>query len=118
MRRENTTYFAQPQHETRGAVDERLLEWLMQPHAGHIPVMLEDILHRPEWHRDAACRGSGASGFIKSTGGAYGATRQKCARCPVRQQCLDFALADESIVGLWGGTTDAERRELRRRAVA
>lgn len=119
MRREPTTHLVQNQRKVRRAVDERLLDWLMQPHAGHIPVTLEDVLRRPEWHRDAACRGSGASGFVKSTGGAYGATtRRECAGCPVRQECLDFALADESIVGLWGGTTDAERRELRRRAVA
>ena len=118
MRTEPTGYLVQPQRSAGRAVDERLLDWLMQPHAEHIPVTFEDILHRPAWHRQAACRGLGASGFVKSTGGAYGATRRECARCPVRQECLDYALADESIVGLWGGTSDAERRELRRRAVA
>ena len=118
MRREPTGFLVQPQRTVPRAVDEGLLGWLMQPHAEHIPVTLEDILRRPEWHRQAACRGMGASGFVKSTGGAYGATRQECAGCAVRQECLDFALADESIVGLWGGTSDAERRELRRRAVA
>jgi WhiB family transcriptional regulator, redox-sensing transcriptional regulator len=118
MRRQPTAPFIQPQREVRGALNEHLLDWLMRPHAEHLPVTLEDMLRRPEWHRQAACRGAGASGFVKSTGGAYGATRRACARCPVRQECLDFALADESIVGLWGGTSDAERRELRRRAVA
>jgi WhiB family redox-sensing transcriptional regulator len=44
--------------------------------------------------------------------------REMCEACPVRGECLDFALADESITGLWGGTTDAERREIRRRRVA
>jgi hypothetical protein len=38
-----------------------------------------------------------------------------CEVCPVRQECLEAALADPVLVGLWGGTTDAERRELRRR---
>ncbi len=118
MRRQPTGYLVQPQRTPQRAVDEGLLEWLMQPHAEHIPVTLEDVLRRPQWHRQAACRGMGTSGFVKSTGGAYGVTRRECARCPVRQECLDFALADESIVGLWGGTSDAERRELRRRAVA
>lgn len=43
---------------TSGALGERLLlGWLMQPHAGRIPVTLEDILRRPEWDRHAAGRG-------------------------------------------------------------
>jgi hypothetical protein len=33
----------------------------------------------------------------------------------VRQHCLDYALQDDSLTGLWGGTTDVERREIRRR---
>ena len=28
-----------------------------------------------------------------------------------------IALADDSIIGLWGGTTDSERREMRRGSV-
>jgi hypothetical protein len=40
----------------------------------------------------------------------YGPTRQLCADCPVRQECFEVALADDSPVGLWGGTTEVERR--------
>jgi WhiB family redox-sensing transcriptional regulator len=37
------------------------------------------------------------------------------AGCPVRQDCLEYALADRTITGLWGGQDDRElRRELRR----
>jgi WhiB family transcriptional regulator, redox-sensing transcriptional regulator len=35
-----------------------------------------------------------------------------CAGCPVRRACLRFALR-ERVKGVWGGTTDAERRGLR-----
>ncbi len=36
-----------------------------------------------------------------------------CSRCVVRVTCLDWALSgDES--GVWGGTTEAERRALKR----
>ena len=38
------------------------------------------------------------------------------AGCPVRDECLDYALADPSLQGVWGGRTDAERRVLRHRA--
>jgi len=36
-----------------------------------------------------------------------------CARCGVRQQCLDYALATRQVHGIWGGTSEDERRGLR-----
>lgn len=38
-----------------------------------------------------------------------------CASCQVRQECLDFAIATTQVHGVWGGTTEEERRRLRRR---
>jgi len=35
-----------------------------------------------------------------------------CARCQVRTQCLSYALAAGPLRGIWGGTTDEERRRL------
>ncbi len=74
---------------------------------------------RPEWHARAACRGTGTDAFFPRRGTLYDGTRQLCAECPVREECLETALADSKLVGLWGGTTPAQRREMRReRAVA
>ena len=42
-----------------------------------------------------------------------------CGVCPSREQCLAFALATDQRLGVWGGTTPEERRQLlgrRRRA--
>ena len=36
-----------------------------------------------------------------------------CARCPVRNPCLSFALANSDAHGIWGGTTGDERVALR-----
>jgi WhiB family redox-sensing transcriptional regulator len=37
-----------------------------------------------------------------------------CHRCLVQEQCLSFALAQPaSLHGIWGGTSQRERRELR-----
>ena len=33
--------------------------------------------------------------------------RGLCADCPVRLDCLEAALADPDLMGLWGGTMDA-----------
>ena len=68
-----------------------------------------------EWHQQAACRGQGPDAFVRGPKSDYRATRELCETCPVRRACLDFALADESLTGLWGGTTDMERRLIRRR---
>ena len=37
-----------------------------------------------------------------------------CQQCPVKQPCLDEALKNPSLQGVWGGTTGNERRRLRR----
>jgi WhiB family redox-sensing transcriptional regulator len=38
-----------------------------------------------------------------------------CARCPVVAECLAHALTDPRVQGVWGGTNEAERREMRRK---
>lgn len=38
-----------------------------------------------------------------------------CTDCPVRSPCLNYALAT-SQTGIWGGTTDRERRLMRKQA--
>ncbi|MFF0222081.1 WhiB family transcriptional regulator [Streptomyces sp. NPDC004629] len=39
-----------------------------------------------------------------------------CRHCPVTEQCLAWALDAGPVEGIWGGTTEGERRALRRRA--
>jgi WhiB family redox-sensing transcriptional regulator len=33
-----------------------------------------------------------------------------CARCDVRQECLEYALATKEPYGIWGGLTEIERK--------
>ncbi|MCX4766767.1 WhiB family transcriptional regulator [Streptomyces sp. NBC_01275] len=37
-----------------------------------------------------------------------------CGRCPVMEQCLNWAVWVEQVEGIWGGTTESERRAIRR----
>ncbi|MGY4923644.1 WhiB family transcriptional regulator [Streptomyces sp. 900105755] len=39
-----------------------------------------------------------------------------CTRCPVRERCLQWALDVGQVEGIWGGTTESERRAMRRRS--
>ena len=38
-----------------------------------------------------------------------------CMRCPVRAECLDYAVSRPEKYGLWGGLNDDERAAERRR---
>ncbi|MCT9078308.1 WhiB family transcriptional regulator [Streptomyces fulvoviolaceus] len=38
-----------------------------------------------------------------------------CDRCPVMEQCLNWALYVGHVEGIWGGTTESERRAMKRR---
>jgi WhiB family redox-sensing transcriptional regulator len=38
-----------------------------------------------------------------------------CRSCPVRVQCLDYALRRRHLVGTWGGTSDYQRKMLKRK---
>ena len=41
-----------------------------------------------------------------------------CTRCPVRVKCLEFALATQQVYGIWGGTSEEERRRILARGSA
>jgi len=40
-----------------------------------------------------------------------------CSGCPVRRPCLDHAVGHREL-GIWGGTTEAQRRRIRLRRMA
>lgn len=44
------------------------------------------------------------------------AAKQACARCPVIAECLAFALDTGQEGGVWGGTSEEERQEMRQHA--
>ena len=76
------------------------------------PVVVE-LLRRPRWQTLAECRGERVELFIPDRGGPSARAKQMCARCPVKAECLRFALAIPDLVGYWAGTNERERRRLR-----
>jgi WhiB family transcriptional regulator, redox-sensing transcriptional regulator len=70
---------------------------------------------RRDWWEAAACRTADPDLFfpVSSVGpGRDEVARAKevCAGCRVRRQCLQFALSTRQAHGVWGGTTEEERR--------
>ncbi|MGQ0743624.1 MAG: WhiB family transcriptional regulator [Acidimicrobiales bacterium] len=66
------------------------------------------------WRLKGACRGIPASVFYPDDDDPAIEAKAICARCPVRQTCLDFALAVREKEGVWGGATERERRRILR----
>lgn len=74
-----------------------------------------------DWKHQAACRGYPDELFFPAgdTDEEHIATALAvCAGCRVTEQCLDYALESNQRAGIWGGTTEKERRSLRRRWLA
>lgn len=72
------------------------------------------------WMARANCRELPPETFFPEDGGGVEAARRICARCAVREQCLEFALARHIAHGVWGGTSERARQRLQaaRRAAA
>ena len=69
------------------------------------------------WRELATCRGTDLEVFFPGRGETAGPARQICAACPVRQACLDYAITNRIVHGIWGGLTERERRALQSRWV-
>jgi WhiB family redox-sensing transcriptional regulator len=75
---------------------------------------LNDLISRPEWFARAACRGMDAGLFFPVRGGTAEAARAVCSTCMVRAECLDYAVSEADLGGVWGGVSARERARLRR----
>lgn len=72
------------------------------------------------WQLAAACRGETASSFyppVHFERKELRLARERlaksiCSQCPVRHECLAYALRTSEPHGIWGGLNELERREL------
>jgi WhiB family redox-sensing transcriptional regulator len=85
-------------------------------------VGLLEALGRPQyWTADAICAQVGEDFWHPERGGITDDTRaakRVCLSCPVKQECLDYALERDEPFGIWGGLTARERRRQRRGSAA
>lgn len=68
------------------------------------------------WRKRAACRGIDVEIFFPESDDEADveAAKAVCEVCPVRQTCLEHALAFREREGVWGGATERERRRILR----
>ena len=70
------------------------------------------------WRDAAACRNADPDLFfpVGTTGDAVEDTEAAialCRRCPVREECLEFAMVTNQRDGVWGATSEEDRRRMR-----
>jgi WhiB family redox-sensing transcriptional regulator len=68
-----------------------------------------------QWYDRAACKGTDPeSFFVEDRGCDYtNVVKTICKSCPVKNECLNFAVKYR-MQGYWGGSTEQERRRMRR----
>lgn len=83
-------------------------------------IAMTRVVPPPAWRQHARCKGVDPEVFHPSEEDDDAAEAKAiCAQCPVREACLEHALAVREKHGVWGGLTERERRRLirqRRRA--
>ena len=88
----------------------------MPAHKGYIRATPHGPDRPDDWREQAECKDDPIPDlWFVPPGDRHGIAAAKaiCHRCPVAAECLAEALADPSIVGVWGGTSEAERAKLR-----
>ncbi len=73
-----------------------------------------DVLMSATWRKHAACRGIDPDVFYPVSDEEAGEAKAICDQCAVRESCLEHALANREREGVWGGTTERERRRIHR----
>lgn len=76
--------------------------------------LLPDIPRPPAWMADGLCAETDPEAFYPEKGGSTREGKAVCAGCPVRAECLEYALENRERHGIWGGLSERERRKLER----
>lgn len=69
-----------------------------------------------DWRQSALCAQTDPEQFFPAKGESTRPAKKVCQSCPVTQECLNEALANDARDGVWGGLSVRERRKLKRRA--
>lgn len=70
------------------------------------------------WQDEASCAQIGGDVWYPDKGAVPFAGKRTCAACPVREECLEYALDNDEKWGTWGGLSPRERRKLKKERAA
>lgn len=89
----------------------------VRPHLSLVPdepELLESAAADERWQDRSLCAQTDPEAFFPEKGGSTREAKKICQRCPVRTECLEYALAHDERFGIWGGLSERERRRLKR----
>ena len=86
--------------------------------SGGLTEQLLGLGDSPWWWFAGLCAQTDPELFFPEKGGSTRAAKAVCTGCPVRAQCLEHALAHDERYGVWGGTSERERRRLKHAGTA
>lgn len=63
-----------------------------------------------DWAQEGLCAQTDPEAFFPGKGGSVQSAKRICSRCPVLEQCRNYALETRQRDGVWGGLSAGERR--------
>lgn len=77
-----------------------------------------DYIEPELWMQDALCAQSDPDLWFPEPHESARAGQKICLSCPVRMQCLEYAMRTHQTRGTWGGKSEFELRSVRKPAAA
>jgi len=74
---------------------------------------LTSLAEQWAWQRRARCRTAPQSLFFPGPGDDLAPARAICAKCPVQEECADYAIGVTDLKGIWAGLSEDDREEIR-----
>ncbi|MDQ1510552.1 MAG: WhiB family transcriptional regulator, redox-sensing transcriptional regulator [Actinomycetota bacterium] len=65
------------------------------------------------WLAGGACRPYPTAWWFSTDLGETATAKHICAGCPVREECLEYAIERPALLGVWAATKPAERADVR-----
>lgn len=78
-------------------------------------IILGSKYESEEWKLDGICRTVDPDMWFPEPPASGFQAKKLCARCPVIEECLEYAMANNEKFGVWGGLSAHERKKLKRK---
>jgi WhiB family transcriptional regulator, redox-sensing transcriptional regulator len=76
------------------------------------------VIRTQTWRDEGLCAQIDPDLWFPEKGESTRAAKEVCAACPVTEECLAYAMTGEIRFGVWGGTSERERKKLKAAAEA
>lgn len=75
---------------------------------------LGDVANSERWQERAICSQVDPELFFPNKGQSSREAKKVCAECPVKAECLEYALTNHLTSGVYGGLSERERSKLKK----